>query len=149
MNKKELEKIKTTSQDIDDLRARIQLLYNGDAAPGNKYVSDKVTGSSPHYPYGPRSFHIEGFEKMSEECLKKRNDLAVNLNKKMEKLIDLINKAYGYFDTIPDRCTRLILIHKFVGGESEEQIAEAMGISRSTVQRKYKTWKENCKNDAE
>ncbi len=146
MNNKELNEIKGISREIKDIRERIQDLYNGDAAPGNKYVTDKVTGSSANFPYGSRSFRIEGFEKMSEGCLKKRNKLAESLNKKMEKLIELINKAYGYFETIPDRTTRLILIHKFVDGMSEEEIAEELGISRSTVQRKIKFWKENQKS---
>ncbi|MDF2985721.1 MAG: polymerase, sigma-24 subunit, subfamily [Eubacterium sp.] len=147
MTKEELRKIKTIGMDIKDYRNRIQDLYNGDAAPGDKYVSDKVTGSSTCFPYSARSFRIEGFEKMSDECIQKRNDLAEKLNKKMEQFILLLNKAYGYFDTIPDRTTRLILIHKFIDNMSEEQIAEEMGISRSTVQRKIKFWREKEKHE--
>ncbi|MDF2859173.1 MAG: polymerase, sigma-24 subunit, subfamily, partial [Neobacillus sp.] len=135
MTKEELSQIKIKSKEINVLRQKIQDLYWGD---DSHYVSDKVTGSSAHFPYSQRSFRIEGFEQMSEECIKKRNDLAARLSNKVGELCDLLNKAYGYIDSIPDGQIRLILIYKYVDGKTEEEIAEEIELSTRTVQRKFK-----------
>jgi AraC-like DNA-binding protein len=147
MTKEELSKIKVLTKEINLLRKKIQDLYNGDYTHTDNIVTDKVIGSSAHFPYSTRSFKIEGFEQLDENCLKKRNDLADRLSKRMGDLTAYLNKVYGYIESIPDGTIRLILIYKYVDCKTEEEIAKELYMSRSTVQRKFKDWEERNKID--
>lgn len=139
MTKEELSEIVKLRKELKRLQDRLFDLQYGD---GDKdiMVSDKVRGSMPHYPYSARSFNLVGREQMSEDCIKKRNEIGNKISNMYYKLNCRINKAMDYINTIEDSELRTILSYRFIDGLTEEQTAEAMEISRSTVQRKIKEW---------
>jgi DNA-directed RNA polymerase specialized sigma subunit len=77
---------------------------------------------------------------MSEECIKKRNEIAKKLSVAYSKQLDKINKAIDYINSIPDSEIRTILSYKYIDGLTEDNIAELMGISDRTVRRKIRAW---------
>jgi hypothetical protein len=138
MTKTELSKIAKLNKEIALLRNNLVEMSYGDSS----IVTDKVVGSSAYFPYAPRGFTISGMEQMSEECIKKREQIAHRIDLKMQKLLDTVQTAYGYIDTIEDSDIRQILIYTYVNNVSQEQMAEEMGISLTTVQRKFREWRE-------
>lgn len=138
MTKKELSTIASLNKEIALLRKNLYETKYGDRS----IVSDKVVGSSAHFPWGQRSFAITDLELMSDSCIKKREQIAQRISAKMDKLLDTVNKAYGYIDTIEDSTIRQILIYTYVNNVSQEQMAEEMGTSLATVQRKFREWRE-------
>jgi AraC-like DNA-binding protein len=138
MTKKELSTIASLNKEIALLRNNLAETSYGDGS----IVTDKVKGSSAHFPYAPRRFTISGMEQMSEDCIKKRNQIAHRIDAKMQKLLETVQAAYGYIDTIEDSTIRQILIYTYVNNVSQEQMAEEMGISLTTVQRKFREWRE-------
>ncbi len=141
MTKTELSKIASLNKEIALLRRNLVETSYGD----DSFVSDKVYGSSAHFPYSARGFTIHGMEQMSESCIKKRNQIAHRIDLKMQKLLDTVQAAYGYIDTIEDSTIRQILIYTYVNNVSQEQMAEEMGISYRTVQRKFAEWSKRNK----
>jgi hypothetical protein len=77
MTKEELSEIVKLRKELKRLQDRLIELQYGD---GDKdiMVSDKVRGSMSHYPYSARSFNLVGREQMSEDCIKKRNEMQQN-----------------------------------------------------------------------
>lgn len=142
MTQKELSQIAMLNKEIVLLKNNL-LEYN--YKDGN-IVTDKVRGSMSQFPYSSRSFTIEGMEQLDKQTIQKREQIAHRIAAKTHKLLDMTNKAYDYIDSIQDSTTRQILTYTFINNISQEQIAEHMGISVRTVQRKFREWKEGIKN---
>lgn len=146
MDKKELCEIVKIKKEINRLQNKLKELSYGD---NETIVTDKVRGSMAYYPYSARSFTLVGLEQMSEDCIKKRDEIAGKLRAAYSKQLDKINKAIDYINSIPDSEIRTILSYKYIDGLTEENISEMMGISDRTVRRKLKFWAENNKQIAQ
>ena len=89
------------------------------------------------YPYSARSFNLVGLEQMSEECIKKRNEIGKKISDKYYELNCRINKAYDYILGIDDSEIRQILQYKYIDGLTWEQIGQAMNYAAITVRKRH------------
>jgi DNA-directed RNA polymerase specialized sigma subunit len=147
MDKNELSEIVKLRKEVKRLQDKLAELQYGDG-DNETVVSDKVRGSMSHFPYSARSFNLVGWEQMSEECIKKRNDIAAKISNDYYKLSCKINKAIDYINTIEDSELRTILNYRYIDGLTEEQTAEIMGITDRTVRRKIRKWANKNKTTA-
>jgi len=134
MIKEELSQIIKLKKEINQLRQKLQELNYGD---NDNIVTDKVRGSMSQFPYLPRSFTITGREEMSEECLQERNEVAIKIRTKTQKLMEKVNKAFEYIENIEDSTIRQILTYRYIDGLTWEQTGECMSYSWETVRKKH------------
>jgi hypothetical protein len=134
MIKEELGEIIQLKKEIKQLNQKLQELSYGD---NDKIVTDKVRGSMAQFPYLPRSFTITGREEMSEECLEKRNAIAVRIRQKTQNLMGKVNKAFEFIESVGDSTIRQILTYRYIDGLTWEQTGECMSYSWETVRKKH------------
>jgi uncharacterized coiled-coil DUF342 family protein len=134
MIKEELGQIIKLKKEIDQLRQKLQELSYGDS---DTMVTDKVRGSMNQFPYLPRSFTITGREEMSEECLKERSAVAAKIREKTQSLMEKVNKAFEYIESVEDSNIRQILTYRYIDGLTWEQTGECMSYSWETVRKKH------------
>ena len=134
MIKEELSEIIKLKKEINQFRLKLQELKYGD---NETIVTDKVKGSMSQFPYLPRSFTITGREEMSEDCLQKRNEIAQGIRIKTQKLMEKINRAFEYIESIEDSNIRQILTYRYIDGLTWEQTGECMSYSWETVRKKH------------
>ena len=134
MIKEELSQIIKLKKEIKQLNQKLEELSYGD---NEKIVTDKVRGSMSQFPYLPRSFTITGREEMSEECIKKRNEVGIRIRTKTQSLMEKINKAYEFIESIEDSIIRQILVYRYIDGLTWEQTGECMSYSWETVRKKH------------
>ncbi len=139
VDKQELSEIVKLRKEVKRLWDKLVELQYGDG-DNETIVSDKVRGSMAQFPYSARSFNLIGREQMSEECIKKRDEISKKISNDYYKLNCKINDAIDYINSINDSELRTILNYRYIDGLTEEQTAEVMYTSRSTVQRKIKDW---------
>ncbi len=134
MIKEELSQIIKLKKEIKQLNQKLEELSYGD---NETIVTDKVRGSMSQFPYLPRSFTITGREEMSEECIKKRNEVGIRIRTKTQSLMEKINKAYEFIESIEDSIIRQILVYRYIDGLTWEQTGECMSYSWETVRKKH------------
>lgn len=134
MIKRELTEINDLKKEINLLRQKLQELSYGDK---ESIVADKVKGSMAHFPYIPRTFTIIGREEMSEECIEQRNQMALKIREKTQALMEKVNSAFKYIDSIQDSNIRQIFTYKYIDGLTWEQTGECMSYSWETVRKKH------------
>lgn len=134
MIKEELSQIIKLKKEIKQLNEKLQELSYGD---NETIVTDKVRGSMAQFPYLPKSFTITGREEMSEECIKERNEMGVRIRLKTQSLMEKINKAYEFIDSIEDSTVRQIMVYRYIDGLTWEQTGECMSYSWETVRKKH------------
>lgn len=83
--------------------------------------ADKVTGSSPYFPYTAMSFHIEGTDVEDYNMRTKR--LRIRLIKKKNELLELQEEVQNFIDRIEDSLTRQIITLRYVNGYSWVKVA--------------------------
>ncbi|MEG1256885.1 RNA polymerase subunit sigma-24 [Clostridium sp.] len=88
-------------------------------------VTDKVTGSSSHFPYVQRSFTLEGID--TEDCERRARRLQRKLIKRKEKLLQLQEEANEFISNVEDSLVRQAITLKYIDGMSWENIARKMG----------------------
>ncbi len=134
MIKEELGQIIKLKKEIKQLNEKLQELSYGD---NETIVTDKVRGSMAQFPYLPRSFTITGREEMSEECIKKRNEIGVRIRIKTQSLMEKVNKTYEFIESIEDSTVRQIMVYRYIDGLTWEQTGECMSYSWETVRKKH------------
>ena len=134
MIKQELTEINRLKKEINLLRQKLQELNYGD---NESIVTDKVKGSMAQFPFLPRTFIIMGREEMSEECLEQRNQMARKIRAKTQKLMEKVNNAFKYIESIQDSNVRQILTYRYIDGLTWEQTGECMSYSWETVRKKH------------
>ncbi len=144
MIKKELTEINYLKKEINLLRQKLQELSYGD---NESIVADKVKGSMDQFPYLPRSFTIVGREEMSEECLEQRNQMAVKIRAKTQALMEMVNNAFQYIESIQDSNVRQIFTYRYIDGLTWEQTGECMSYSWETVRKKHDKFLKSIPNN--
>lgn len=91
--------------------------------------ADKVTGSSPSFPYTAMSLHIEGID--IEDYNRRTKKLRNKLIKKKNELLALQEEVQNFIDGIEDGLTRQIIILRFMNCLSWNEIAEKVGVNSS------------------
>lgn len=118
MDKKQLNQIRYIKSEIDIIENQIDNLEP-------EIVTDKVTGSSPYFPYTQRSFQLEGID--VEDYKKRTRRLQNKLMKKKSMLLELQEEANNFIDNIEDSLLRQIITLKYMNGMKWQEVASIIG----------------------
>ncbi|HWT74505.1 MAG TPA: hypothetical protein VN258_07265 [Mobilitalea sp.] len=133
MTEYELSQYRAIKNEIEDLSFRIKRLEE----MGVPMVSDRVKGSSKHFPYIEKHFYITGVDTEANERRKKWiNELQRKRNSKLEELLEMECQIHDYIYTIPDSEIRQIFIFRYVDGLSQEEIGMKLHMDRSGVSKR-------------
>lgn len=123
MTKKDIEQIKQYKLEIKMLETQITKL--------REMYSSSGSGLGDGMPH-------------ARSTTSKTERLAVQVYELSQKLVDLrsslfilVKNAIDFVYTIPDSTTRMIVKYKCIDGMKLTEIAEIMGVDRTTVSKKY------------
>jgi DNA-directed RNA polymerase specialized sigma subunit len=119
--------------EIEDLSFRIKRVEE----KGVPMVSDRVRGSSRHFPYIEKYYYITGVD--VEEDNKRRKliqELQRKRNQKLDELLELESIIHDYIYEIPDSEVRQIFIFRYIDGLSQEEIGMKLHMDRSGVSKR-------------
>ncbi|MHB9925505.1 RNA polymerase subunit sigma-24 [Clostridium botulinum] len=123
MNKEELKQLRYIRSEIEVIKKQISDL-------DYTVATDKVRGSSSHFPYVQRSFTITGVDFL--EYNRKAERLRRKLNKRIKELIDLVEKTNEFIEDIEDSLTRQIISLRYINGLTWEEVAANVGGGTTT-----------------
>ena len=124
MNAKEfLEQVRYVDRAIDSKLEQVHRLRN-EATKATSLVSDMPRGGSPNL-------------QRLEDTIIKIIDLEHEINRDIDWLVDLKKAARESINTMSDPEERLILELRYLCYKTWPEIAEAMGVSESTVYRTH------------
>lgn len=118
MDKQKLKQLKYIKSEISIIENQIKNLKP-------LTVNDRVTGSSPTFPYTSMSFHIEGIALDDYNTRIRR--LQNKLIKRKSELIELQDEANKFIESIKDSLDRQIITLRYVEGMSWVNIAKKIG----------------------
>ncbi|KHO36729.1 RNA polymerase subunit sigma-24 [Clostridium tetani] len=118
MNKEQLKQLKYLKTEIEAIKRQIEDL-------DYTIETDKVRGSSSHFPYVQRSFTIEGVN--YEEYNRKAERLRRKLNKRIKELMDLAEETNEFIENIEDSLVRQIISLRYINGLTWEEVATNIG----------------------
>ena len=133
MTENNLSQYRAIQMEIKDLSMRIKKFED----MGTPMVSDRVRGSSKHFPYIEKYYYVSGVDteannkrkKLISELQKKRSD-------KVEELLKMEQEIHDYIYTIPDSEVRQIFVFRYIDGLSQEEIGDKLHMDRSGVSRR-------------
>ena len=133
MTERELNQYRAIKNEIEDLTFRIKQLEH----MSKPLVTDRVKGSSKHFPYIEQHFYITGID--HEEYDKRQKwikELQRKRNNKLAELLEMECMIHDYIYTIPDSEVRQIFIFRFIDGLSQEDIGQKLHMDRSGVSKR-------------
>ncbi len=143
MTEQELSQYKAIKSEIEDISYRIKRLEDR----GVQMVSDRVRGSSKHFPYIEKYYYISGVDTQANV---RKDRLIAELqrkrNKKLEELLEMENKIQDYIYMIPDSEIRQIFTFRYIDGLSQEEIGMKLHMDRSGVSKRIARYLERAKN---
>ena len=143
MKEQELSQYRAIKFEIEDLSSRIKMLEQ----KGIQIVSDRVKGSSKHFPYIEKYFYISGVDPEEEDNRQMLiNELLRKRNKKLDELIEMESRIHDYIYMIPDSEIRQIFTFRYIDGLSQEEIGMKLHMDRSGVSKRITKYLEkvNC-----
>jgi DNA-directed RNA polymerase specialized sigma24 family protein len=133
MTEQELSQYRAIKNEIDDLCARIKRLEE----TGVQMVSDRVRGSSKHFPYIQKYFYITGVDPEEDGRRKKLiQELQKKRNKKLDELLEIESNIHDYIYKIPDSEVRQIFTFRYIDGYSQEEIGSKLHMDRSGISKR-------------
>lgn len=118
MNKEELKQLRYIKSEIESIKKQLSDL-------DYTVATDKVRGSSSHFPYVQRSFTITGVDFL--EYKRKAERLRRKLNKRIKELIDLVEKTNEFIEDIDDSLIRQVISLRYINGLTWEDVANSIG----------------------
>ena len=122
-----------TKEDIKQIRAyqlEIKMLETQIAELRDMYAS---SGSG----LGDGMPHARSTTSKTERLALQVYELTQKLVEKKNSLFILVKNAIDFVYTIPDSTTRMIVKYKCIDGLTMADIAEIMGVDRTTISKKY------------
>jgi hypothetical protein len=122
--------------DLDQLRFiknEIELIKSQIDKLENQVVTDVVSGSSAHYPYGQRKFVITGIGQCDKGLV---NKLKARLENHLAKLLTMQNEMMTFIESVEDSELRQILILRYVCNQPWREVAQEMNYAAESVPRK-------------
>lgn len=123
MDKEQLKQLKYLKTEIEAIKRQIENL-------DYTIETDKVRGSSSHFPYVQRSFTIEGVN--YKEYSRKVKRLQGKLNRRMDELMDLVEETNEFIENIEDSLVRQIISLRYINGLTWEEVAANIGGGTTT-----------------
>ncbi|NYB72520.1 RNA polymerase subunit sigma-24 [Sedimentibacter hydroxybenzoicus DSM 7310] len=118
MTKHELSQLKYLKNEIELLKYQILGLEA-------HTTKDSVKASMSDFPYIQYTAVIEGVD--ADEYNKKRERLQRKLNRRVAELMEAVEEAEEYIQSIDDSLTRQILSLRYINGLSWGQVAASIG----------------------
>lgn len=133
MTEYELSQYRAIKNEIEDLSFRIKNLEE----MGIPIVSDRVKGSSKHFPYIEKHYYVTGVDTQANERRKKWIiELQRKRNNKLEELLEMECRIHDYIYMIPDSEIRQIFTFRYIDGLSQEEIGMKLHMDRSGVSKR-------------
>lgn len=123
IDKEQLKQIKYIKSEISIIESQIANLEP-------LIVNDKVTGSSPFFPYTAMSFRIEGVD--SDDYNRRIKRLQNKLIKRKEELLQLNCEANKFIENINDSLVRQILTLRYIEGLNWYDVADRIGENNTS-----------------
>ena len=135
MTKKELSQIKNLNKEIVLLKKQIE---NIETLINPEITTDIVKGSSPQFPYVEHTIKITGIDYNGYD--KKVKRLRIQLQNRLNELMDKVAEANEYIAAIEDAEIRMILQCRYINGLTWDEIEKELYMSKRTAQIKLKKW---------
>ncbi len=127
MGKELLGQYRSLLEEIKTLKKRIKQIEN------YKVEHDIVSGSSPYFPYQPRTFIIEGY---NIQDIDKANELKEILETRKEECECLVLEIEKFISDIPDSRTRRVFQYRYIDGLEWLPISMKFGRVHESYPRK-------------
>jgi len=135
VTKKELSQIKNLNKEIVLLKKQIE---NIETLINPEITTDIVKGSSPQFPYVEHTIKITGIDYNGYD--KKVKRLRIQLQNRLNELMDKVAEANEYIAAIEDAEIRMILQCRYINGLTWDEIEKELYMSKRTAQIKLKKW---------
>lgn len=145
MKEAELCQYRAIKSEIDNLSLRIKGLEER----GAQMVTDRVKGSSRHFPYIEKYFYITGVDPEEDDRRKKLlHELQRKRNMKLDELLEMESRIHDYIYMIPDSEVRQIFMFRYIDGLSQEEIGMRLHMDRSGVSKRISKYLDKVRVDA-
>lgn len=130
--KRAIEEMKIARLQVESIEQTLENITPG-------YAKDRVTGSSPQFPYTAHSITVEGYNNIEREKLVK------DLEKKRVEWYRKIRRAERSMREVEPEMQD-ILRRYYENGQTMEQIGEAIGYSKGRISQKIKDFFEEVED---
>lgn len=118
MKKEQLQQLRYLKSEIKMLKEQIENIEP-------TVVTDTVRGSSPYFPYIEQSFKIEGID--YEDYNRRIRRIEKQLRRRLDELVDLMEEANKFIDSIDDSLIRQIITLRYIDGLTWNEVAARIG----------------------
>lgn len=137
MDKRELMQMRNIIREIECLQRQLD---RAEYQTETRQTTVAVKGSMRDFPYVEHTIKLTGVD--MEDYIRKVKRLRMKLKHRIDELIEKVEEAQEYIESIKDSDTRLILQLRFINGLTWEQLEAETGIPMTTAKRKYRKWRD-------
>lgn len=131
MDKKKLGQLRPLKKELELIDRKLDRLY--DRQENVPVVLGKVVGSSKDFPYTEVRTTVQMDEPKEADEIEKQIRIRKQRREQVESLITEIEQ---FIAGIPDSRDRLIFELIYIDGKKQREVAESMGVERSSVSKK-------------
>lgn len=131
MDKKKLSQLRPLKKELELIDKKLDRLY--DRQENVPVVLGKVVGSSKNFPYTEVRTTVQMDEPKEADEIDKQIRIREKRREQVEKLITEIEQ---FIAEIPDSRDRQIFELIYIDGKKQREVAESMGVERSSVSKK-------------
>lgn len=131
MDKKKLSQLRPLKKELELIDKKLDRLY--DRQENVPVVLGKVVGSSKDFPYTEVRTSVLMDEPKEADEISKQIRIREKRREQVEKLITEIEQ---FIAEIPDSRDRQIFELIYIDGKKQREVAESMGVERSSVSKK-------------
>ena len=131
MDKKTLKQYRALLREQELNNKAIDRLY--DRLDNVPVVAGKVVGSSCNFPYTEVRTTVQMDEPVESDEIKRRLKIR---EARQEKIREAVLEIEEFIAAIPDSADRQIFEMRFLDGKKQWEVADAIGVERSTVSKR-------------
>lgn len=131
MDKKKLSQLRPLKKELELIDKKLDRLY--DRQENVPVVLGKVVGSSKDFPYTEVRTTVQMDEPKEADEIEKQIRIRKQRREQVESLITEIEQ---FIAGIPDSRDRQIFELIYIDGKKQREVAESMGVERSSVSKK-------------
>ena len=131
VDKKKLSQLRPLKKELELIDRKLDRLY--DRQENVPVVLGKVVGSSKDFPYTEVRTTVQMDEPKEADEIEKQIRIR---EKRREQVESLITEIEQFIAEIPDSRDRQIFELIYIDGKKQREVAESMGVERSSVSKK-------------
>lgn len=131
MDKERLSQLKPLRRELETIDKKLNKLYDRQA--NIPIIMGKVVGSSKDFPYTEVRTSVLMNKPNESDEIDKQIRIKENQKSKVEKLITEIEQ---FIAEIPDSIDRQIFEHRYIDGMKQREIANRVGLERSSISKR-------------